>query len=550
MTTAFKISLFIIISFWSVGCSAVKTDPVYIRLNQQGYLPSDLKTAVIMAEKPVEEKEFSIKELSSGGKVFEGVLPGSLHSYGKFKYCFAVDFTKLNKPGKYVLEYADQLSVPFEINKNLYNAVVDSLMIFFRVQRCGPTNPYLHEVCHLSDVARLNGDIKDNMVDVTGGWHDAGDYIKFLLTTAYTTYMMLFAYEFEPEKFQFDHNNNGAPDILEEARVGIDWLLRCNYKKGKLITQVQDLRDHDVGWRLPENDTLRYDRIGYTGMGKNQIGLFAAVMAAASRIWSSKFFDYDFANKLLAAAEDLYSIRNNVPDVDSSASGFYQDTHFYGKLALGAVELYQTKNDIAYLNDAKRYADSAGADYWWSWGNINSLAHFKLAKYERRYSSFIRDNLEAFLNNMRSSVFNEGLAYSWGTTNSFLGISLQAILYKNLTGSAKYDSLIVLHRDYILGRNPWGLSFIYNIGETYPQHFHSQIAYFKNGYLPGAISAGPAPVSILNEYDIKRENFRYNAFNTDSIKYFDDRQDYITNEPTIVTNATGLFVFGYFSGRK
>ena len=148
---------------------------------------------------------------------------------------------------------------------------------------------------------------------------------------------------------------------------------------------------------------------------------------------------------------------------------------------------------------------------------------------------------------MRNSFFREGLAYSWGTTNAFLGVSLQSILYKKLTGSSEFDSLCIFQRDFILGRNPWGVSFIYNIGTKFPKNLHSQIAFFNKGYLPGALTAGPAPSELLSNYEIKRSNFEYDRFNSKQTKYFDDRFDYITNEPTISGNATALFVYGYFS---
>ncbi|MBK6912731.1 MAG: glycoside hydrolase family 9 protein [Ignavibacteriales bacterium] len=146
--------------------------------------------------------------------------------------------------------------------------MVDSLMLFLKVQRCGPTNPFLHQPCHLSDVSAVIGDSTVVSIDVTGGWHDAGDYIKFFSTAAYTTYMLLFAYEFDEEKFNFDNNGNSVPDILEEARIGLDWLLRCNYAPGKIITQVQDLDDHKLIWRMPEDDSLMFDRPGFYGIGK------------------------------------------------------------------------------------------------------------------------------------------------------------------------------------------------------------------------------------------------------------------------------------------
>ncbi len=402
---------------------------LYIRVNQVGFLPSDLKTAVIFSKRPINKQNFTIVNEKSGRVVFSGKFEKKVDTYGNFNFNYTIDFSKLKTDGQYNILIGGKKSYPFKIGRMIYNNVVDTLMLFFREQRCGPTHPFLHKACHLWDVVRLIGDPSHpGGVDVTGGWHDAGDYIKFLSTTGFTTYMLMFAYEFDPVKFGFDNNHNGVPDILEEAKIGLDWMLKANYSKYKLITQVQDLRDHEVGWRMPSNDTLRYDRPGFVGMGKNQIGLFAAVMSMASRIWSKKFKSYKLANKYLNAAENLYSIRNNVPNIDSSESGFYQDKTFLGKLALGAIELYITTHKKSYLSDAEMYADSAGSDFWWSWGNINSLADYRIAEFAPRFKKYIYQNLKSFNTRMDSSVFREGLPYSWGTTNSFLGVALQSIL--------------------------------------------------------------------------------------------------------------------------
>jgi hypothetical protein len=550
MTYKSKFIILLLLVTLNCSCNPVNPNDVYIRLNQAGFLPSDLKTAVIFSKKALYKKEFHIKDAASGSTVFEAPVTDSSLTYEQYKHCYTIDFTGLKGEGTYIIEADGHNSYKFKINKSLYTPVVDSLLLFFQVQRCGPTNPFLHKVCHLYDVSGVKSYDENAVVDLTGGWHDAGDYVKFLSTTAYTTYMMLFAYEFEKDKFEFDNNHNGAPDILEEARVGIDWLLRCNFAKDKFITQVQDLSDHDVGWRLPEDDTLRYMRKGYMGMGKNLVGIYSAVMALASRIWTERFYDSEFGGKLLNKAEEVYALRSKVPDVDKSPSGFYQDVHYEGKLALGAIELYLSTKQKKYLDEAETLADKAGSDFWWSWGNINSLADYKIAKIEPRFADYIKSNLDSFNKTKNNSVFCEGLPASWGTTNSYLGIALQAILYKNLTGVSIYDSLAILHRDYVLGRNPWGLSFIYNIGTRFPVNLHSQVAYFNNGRLPGAISAGPAPADLLSKYNIDRQNNMYNSFNTKSVKYFDDKMDYITNEPTIVSNATGLFVFAYYAEKR
>ncbi len=533
-----------------VNCSAnLKAEPdLFIRLNQLGFLPNDLKTAVILSNSNLSGQKFNVIEEKSDEKVFTGIIPKSKTIYGNFRYTYMVDFSGVKASGTYYLEVNNNRSYDFKIGKNVYNELAEYLLKFFKVQRCGYTNPLLHGVCHIADATSLieGGKVIDTSVDVTGGWHDAGDYIKFLNTTAYSTYLLLFSYDFAPQKFSFDENKNHVADILEEAKIGLDWMLRCNFENNKLITQVQDLRDHDVGWRMPENDTLRFDRPAFVGMGKNLIGIYSATMALAYRIWKNVLNYPEFADKCLNVAESLYSIRNNVPDVDSSGTGMYIDNNFYGKLALGAVELYLSTKKKEFLDDAKTDADSAGPDFWWSWGNINAVAHYRLASIDKKYIEYILKNLDQFNKTKSTNLFGEGATLTWGTNNTLLGISLQNILWKRLTNNNRYDSLEVFQRDYILGRNPWGISFIYKVGKKYTQHFHSQIAYFK-GELPGGFAAGPASKEFLKKYDIQvSDNDEFKMFQTENAVYRDDRMDYITNEPTITGNATAIFVFGNF----
>jgi hypothetical protein len=524
-----------------------------MRLNQVGFLPDDIKSGVILSEEEIPLNEFTIIDQTSNEKVYSGEIQKSNDFYSKFKNCYYFDFTKLNDNGKFIINVGNESSFPFTIGEEVYNTVVDSLMLFFRIQRCGPTQPLMHKKCHLSDASIIiNSDLdtSNSSIDVTGGWHDAGDYIKFLSTTALTTYMLLFAYEFDKEKFGFDNNNNDVPDILEEAKVGLDWLLRCNISDTLFVVQVQDEHDHAVGWRLPENDSLQFSRPALTGLSKNLVGIYSAVMSLASRIWSEKFSSDKFANRCLTSAIQKYSIHQNIYDIDSTHSTFYKDKKYYGKLALGAIEIYIATGIDNYLTDAVNYGDSAKQDHWWSWGDVNSLAHYKLSKVIPRFTEYIKSNINYFNTKKDSSVFNEGVNYTWGTTTSLLGTALQAILYKSLTGNKQFDSLIILQRDYILGRNPWGLSFINGIGEKYPEHIHSQIAFFNNGNLPGALSAGGAPISITNKYEIARTDTSFSFFNSPFTAYFDDWNDYITNEATIFGNVTALFVYGYFSCRK
>jgi hypothetical protein len=542
----FYFVFFLISQIVFVNCHASLSNDIFIRTNQIGFFPDDLKTAVVLSNINLKDKPFFILDNSSNKIKFEGSVIDSPSVYGSFNYCYEIDFSKLNITGTYKIKLEDNESYPFQIGNSIFNIVRDSLSLFFKAQRCGPTNPILHQPCHLSDAAKIIG-YKDSIArDLTGGWHDAGDYVKFLKTTAYTTYMLLFSYEFDPQKFGYDLDKNDVPDILEEAKVGLDWLLRCNVDEQTLVTQVQNESDHNIGWRLPENDSLQFDRPAFVSIGKNTIGIYSAVLALASKIWKEKSYDDNFSAICLKTSERFYSLRNDVQDIDTTFSNHYTEKDFNGKLALASVELYNSTMSEKYLAEAIDYGNKAGSDFWWSVGDINSLAHYKISIHNPDFAKYIYQNLKHSKKTSDESFLREGLEYSWGTTNSFMGVSLQVILYKKLTGSNEFDSLNIYQRDYILGRNPWGISFIYNIGTKFSKNLHSQVAFFNNGYLPGALTAGPAPSNLLGKYKIQRLN-NDNEFNTADIKYFDDRMDYITNEPTIVGNATALFVFGVLS---
>jgi endoglucanase len=533
-----------------MACANAFTQAVFIRTNQLGFLGGDTKKGIILSHENMNGKVFEVVRAQGDIPVFRGSVGTRDGGYGKFEFCHPIDFSPVTDPGVYRISIAGEVSYPFAIGDAFYNRVVDSLMLFFLVQRCGRTDPLLHAPCHLHDVTKLisRGTGERRSVEATGGWHDAGDYVKFLNTAAYTTYTLLFAYEFDPQAFGFDHDANGIPDILDEARIGLRWLLKLNLGDGRLITQVQDLRDHDQGWRRPEDDELERDRPGFVGMGKNLTGIYCATMASAYRIWTERGHDPEFAGQCLTAAENLYSLRNNVPNIDTSGTGMYRDISFAGKMALGAVELFLATGQRNYLRDAKEYATAAGSDYWWSWGDINSYAHYRLAPLDKKFRKYLQNNLVASAQLARRHAFGEAGNGNWGSNNSILGVALQAILWKRLTGETVFDTLLTQQRDFILGMNPWGVSFIYGIGANYSKHLHSQVGYFRGGYLPGALAAGPVTVATQRQYPLSLERpDPYDNFQSESSVYHDDRMDYVTNEPTIAAAATAVFVMGYFS---
>ncbi len=526
---------------------------IFIRTNQLGFLPADIKTAVIISDADLSESKI---QLINTGSLKEIAIkkPGkSLGEFEKFGYTYSFDFSEVKTPGTYRIQIGDTKSHDFKIAQNIYNEVVDSLMEFFKIQRCGYTNPEYHDVCHKYDATSLikNGEVINKKYDVTGGWHDAADYVKFLNTTAFTTYTLLFSYDFDNEKYGFDNNNNGVPDIIEEAKIGLDWMMRAAYDDKNFITQVQDLRDHEVGWRLPENDSKETDRPAFIGTGKNLIGIYSATLALAYRIWNEKYNFDNFAEKCLTTAENYYAVKDEVMDIDTSGTDHYRDSEYKGKLALAAVEMYLSTRNQKYYNDAIRYAKEAGSDFWWSWGNINSYAHYRLASIDLSFAEYIKNSLIMFSENSSKNLFSEGTAIRWGSNHTLLGVALQSILYEKITGKNDFRKLAVTHRDYILGRNQWGVSFISDIGKVSSRNLHHQISYLKTKRLPGGFAAGPVSKEYIDGMKIPFEKEdKFSDFQSESAYYRDDRMDYITNEPTISANATAIFVMGFYNQRK
>jgi hypothetical protein len=175
----------------------------HIRVNQLGYLPGESKIAIAFSHAAIKEK---ILLISDDGKTFVTALkPKRLKSdgWGTFNYYYEIDFTHIEIPGNYFLQgqKSDSKSQTFSISSNAYQNQTETLLGFMRQQRCG-FNPFLDVVCHQKDGRSMFGPMPDStFVDVSGGWHDAGDQLKYLITGSYATAHMLLAYELYPDKF-------------------------------------------------------------------------------------------------------------------------------------------------------------------------------------------------------------------------------------------------------------------------------------------------------------------------------------------------------------
>jgi endoglucanase len=242
----------------AISVAAQSKNQIHFRTNLAGYLPTDSKVAIVFSNQIV-KGNFSVIEETSGHKIFTGKLVQSpANGFAPFKNYYTLDFSAVTKEGAYHIELLQQKvrSTSLKISSSAYHHSPDLLLEFMRQQRCG-YNPFFDAVCHQKDGRIMDGPMKDSTyVDATGGWHDAGDQLKYLITGSNATARMIMAYNLFPNTFADKVNDlgqptpNQIPDVLDEAKWGLDWILKLHPTKNQLIHQVGDDRHH-IGRKLP-----------------------------------------------------------------------------------------------------------------------------------------------------------------------------------------------------------------------------------------------------------------------------------------------------------
>ncbi len=521
-----------------------------LRVNQVGYRPGDTKVALAMTGQDLGGQAFEVRTSWGAGRAFTGKVGADRGRYGSFAHVYELDFSPLATSGRYVVRIGGVESPVFPVTDDAHGQLLAKSLLFFRVQRCGAGPARGHAACHLQDGVARGGPADGTRVKADGGWHDAGDYIKFLVTTGYVTHLMLATYLRHPDVFA-DDDGNRIPDVLEEARVGLDWMLKLwDAPKGVLYYQVSDASDHGT-WRMPEKDEqVRPVWACEAGRGANVAGKAAASLALAAVIWNDPgkpYFDRALVATYLEAAKQIYAYGKKRPSAQpSNPAEFYNERSFADDLALAATALFRATGEQAYLKEAGEFARAAGDASALSWSDSHALAHYELARIDPAYVPEARKHLETALEAARgfagADPFRVGIRrLHWGSAPDMAGVALQAFWYRDLTGDGRYLLLAQQQWDYLLGANPWGVCFVGGMGTTWPRHPHHQIADLAGVELTGFWDEGPVPLSAFagQKITLSRPD-AYAAFQADGAVYHDDKQDYVTNEPTLDANATGI----------
>ncbi len=472
-----------------------------IRLNSVGFLPEAPKRATLA----LPSTEFSLARAGSDTPVFHGPVTGPATNADTGEALYLADFSQFTRPGTFCLVVPGVgRSAPFAIASNVYDAAFSTVTRGMYLWRCGMAvraryrgRVFAHAACHTND-AWLDyvggGQAQRNS---TGGWHDAGDYNKYVVNAGVTVGTLFRAWEdFRPrlEAWRLDLPESGGrlPEFLAELKWELDWLLRMQAPDGSVYHKVSTLR---FGAFLPPEAerTARY----FAPWSSAATADFVAMTALAARHFRA--YEPAFADRCLAAAGRSYRFLTDHPaghraDLTGFSTGAYQTGDTDDRL-WAAAELWETTGDLACLRDfeqrLRRFDRRIDTD--WDWGNVKNLGllAYLFSSRPGRDATLVAGVRGSLLATAHAIVTTAqahgygrplGTAYYWGCNGS---VARQTLLLQAANRVQPDPAFLQTALDavgYLLGRNCYGRSFVTGVGLNPPRHPHDR----RNSISPGS----------------------------------------------------------------
>ena len=569
----------------------------WVRVNQAGYLPDDVKVAVLISTERT-GGDFCVFDALTGTEVLRGAGREADPSKWALQSGWRLDFSALRTPGSYYIEAGGVRSPIFRIGNDVYDGLADYLLTYMRQQRCGD-NPYNDRLCHQHDGYIVDHPTRTGeRIDVTGGWHDATDYLQYMTTSSTSIYQMAFAWKYTEDKSIFKDvydasgrpGANGIPDLIDEIKWGLDWLDKMNPAPREMYYQIADDRDH-AGMRLPYLDSVDYGygpgkgRPVYFVTGKPQIaykkvnrttgvssaaGKFASTFALGADVIREWY--PDFAAKIEGKVQDAWDFALEFPGNTQTACVvspyFYEEDTWVDDVELAAATQYALgkgdwwKQQAAYWGELEPVSPwmergrGPGKEYHhYQWYPFINLGHWLLASGEdaavrAEFAGYMRQGLQDLRERAGNDPFLHGVPYLWCSNNLTSAAVTQACLYERATGDTTFREMEAALRDWLLGCNPWGTSMICGWpqaqmpGYDTPTDPHSSYVQV-NGDLPlGGLVDGPIYSQLFLERagSSLRHPDGFAVLNKGIAVYHDDIGDYASNEPTMDGTA-GLVAY-------
>jgi endoglucanase len=537
-------------------------------INQEGYAPSFPKMVYCSSS----ADSFFVVEASTGSIYYRGPLQFFTNSDpATGMMIYRGNFSSLTREGVYYIRTSsNDSSYLFRIYSNIYDNLFRKSLKAFYFQRCGTAlsilyaGGYNRSSCHTSDGNFHSSTGQSGFHQSTRGWHDAGDYGKYIVNAGITAGTLLMAYEQFPGGFSADNLNipesgNGIPDLLDEVKYEIEWFLTMQAAGGGIYFKVTP--EQFEPFVMPSQATAQrfIHRLSTTATGN-----FIAVLARFSRLYKS--YDSTFSNQCLQAAVNAWNYLDAQTGIvpaggfhnpPGTVTGEYGDGNDADERLWAAAELFETTGEAVYKDffDFSYNIQPVTISTMW-WGNVMTLAHLtylfsKQPSADNNVKTHIHNALSLYcnqlLNKRNANAFNVSInpgEYSWGSNSTVLNNAVILIYGYEKSGNIDYRNAALDQLNYILGVNGTSYSFVTGIGEKRVLHPHHRPSYADgiSDPVPGLLAGGPN--QYLNDPVLQQY---FNSSTPPALCYIDNWESYASNEVAINWNAPLVFVSGYFN---
>jgi len=509
-------------SFNTLAADTDRRTARMIVLNQLGFRPGHAKRAAVVLESttapPADAPELSFRVLdaATGASRSEGRLGTPALDPASGDVVASADFSTLKAPGTYYVEAGGKRSDPFRIGEDVYEPGLRLTMRAFYGQRCGCKvdlgGGYHHDACH-ADGAYHATSGRTGKLPNTGGWHDAGDYGRYVVNSGISTATLLWAWELYPGslrnlKLDIPESSGPVPDFLAEIRWNLNWMLSMQDQSDGGVWHKQT-SEAFCAFIMPEQDKLTSYVIG-TGADPFKSTAATADLAAVAAIAARCFrpFDPAYADRCLTAARKAWSWAIANPKVTfrnptGITTGDYGDRNCSDEIQWASAELFRTTGEPLYERAfAADLPDNLAIDTP-SWGSLAPFAYWTYCLSEKG-SPHLRPGLveatveAATLRILRATQNGYGNTlrlqeYRWGSNGSAGNDSLLLLLAHRLQANRAAVDAALANLHYMLGCNCFGVSWVTQLGLRPFQHPHHRpsAADHLPAPWPGMLSGGP-----------------------------------------------------------
>ncbi|MEP9359741.1 glycoside hydrolase family 9 protein [Sphingomonas sp. KR3-1] len=569
-----------------------------IDLSQLGFQPDDPKIAIVTIGTGQPREWLLVDE--TGKTVARGMTEVFGKDAASGGYVERIDFSGFRTPGSYHLASGSSASTLFEIRPNLYAPLARDALAFFYHQRAGvPIEArivgarWARPAGHAHEVAKCfaGKDERDILwsgcpysLDVTGGWYDAGDHGKYVVNGGIALWTLLGAYERNPGAIP---TTNGAPRLLDEARVEMEFLLKMQVPDGTRLSLPAGPPKSlaaSAGWRSDPPDFATLDA---SGMAHQKVAdarwtalptppsadtqerllyppttaatlNLAATAAQCARVW--KGVDDAFAARCLAAAARAYAAARRNPQIYATnsftGSGGYGDGDVSDEFYWAAAELFVTTGKAEYrqaLEASPHFRVPAGEPGWPQTATLGTITlttrPSALPAVEvQRLRAMLVAAADRFLADEAGNGYRIPLAhYSWGSNGALLNRAMVLGVAGDLTRDPKYRAGVIDAVDYVLGRNPNRISYVSGYGADSMQNPHHRFwAHSLDPALPGpppgVLSGGANSTAMADPVAMKLQGKC-----APQRCWADDVHAYALNEVAINWNAPLVWVAAWLA---